>query len=112
MPATRRLAVGLAVLIAVVGVVLGYLAPTASGPGPLPVDDTVVSGQLAAAGGPYLTDIHGRVVFLRGVNAVYKRAPYELYADPGKGGTSLPPMPPAWPRSGSTWSAWGSSGRA
>ncbi len=25
------------------------------------------------------------MVFLHGVNAVYKRAPYELYADPGKG---------------------------
>lgn len=83
MSATRRLAVGLALLIAVVGVVIGYLAPSGSGPAPLPADDTVVSGPLSAGGGPYLTDSHGRVVFLRGVNAVYKRAPYELYADPG-----------------------------
>ncbi len=84
MPATRRLAVVLAVLIAVVGVVIGYLVPASGGPGTLPADDTVVSGPLSAAGGPFLTDSHGRVVFLRGVNAVYKRAPYELYDDPGQ----------------------------
>jgi endoglycosylceramidase len=84
MPVTRRVAVALAVLVALVGIVTGYLTASTSGPQPLPVDDTVVSGPLSSEGGPYLTDSHGRVVFLRGVNAVYKRAPYELYADPGK----------------------------
>ena len=43
-----------------------------------------VSGPLSAPGGPYLYDSHGRVVFLRGVNAVYKLPPYELYPDAGK----------------------------
>ena len=84
MPVSRRLAVVLAVIVALGGVVTGYLAPAGGGPSPLPANDTVVSGPLSAEGGPYLTDDHGRIVFLRGVNAVYKRAPYELYADPGK----------------------------
>ncbi len=39
---------------------------------------------IAAPGGPYLRDRYGRVVMLHGVNAVEKRAPYELYPDPGK----------------------------
>lgn len=43
-----------------------------------------VRGALAAPGGPYLHDGAGRVVLLHGVNAVYKRPPYELYPDPGK----------------------------
>ena len=47
-------------------------------------DSTYVSGGLAAAGGPFLTDRFGRVVFLHGVNAVDKRAPFELYPDTGK----------------------------
>ncbi|HXW32285.1 MAG TPA: hypothetical protein VEJ21_04265, partial [Acidimicrobiales bacterium] len=45
---------------------------------------SAVSGPLSAPGGPYLYDSHGRVVFLHGVNAVYKLPPYELYPDPGK----------------------------
>jgi endoglycosylceramidase len=52
-------------------------APTVGGRAP-------VSGPLSAPGGPYLYDSHGRVVFLHGVNAVYKLSPYELYPDPGK----------------------------
>jgi endoglycosylceramidase len=84
MPVSRRLVVGLAVVIALVGIVIGYASESSTGPKPLSANDTVVSGPLEAKGGPYLTDEHGRVVFLRGVNAVYKRAPYELYADPGK----------------------------
>ena len=43
-----------------------------------------VRGVLEAPGGPYLYDGSGRVVFLHGVNAVYKHPPYELYPDPGK----------------------------
>jgi endoglycosylceramidase len=41
-----------------------------------------LGGPLAARSGPYLTDRYGRVVFLHGVNAVYKRPPFELYPDP------------------------------
>ena len=43
-----------------------------------------VSGSLRAPGGAYLVDSHGRVVFLHGVNVVFKHPPYEVYADPGK----------------------------
>ncbi|MHB1777673.1 MAG: cellulase family glycosylhydrolase [Acidimicrobiales bacterium] len=39
---------------------------------------------ISAPGGPYLRDGDGRVVMLHGVNATYKRAPYELYPDPGR----------------------------
>jgi len=34
--------------------------------------------DISAPGGPYLRDATGRVVILHGVNAVYKRSPYEL----------------------------------
>lgn len=43
-----------------------------------------VTGPIRSPGGPFLYDSHGRVVFLHGVDAVYKRKPFELYADPGK----------------------------
>jgi endoglycosylceramidase len=43
-----------------------------------------VRGPIRSPGGPYLYDQQGRVVFLHGVNAVYKRPPYELYPAPGK----------------------------
>jgi len=43
-----------------------------------------VAGFVRAPGGPFLYDPSGRVVILHGVNAVYKRAPFELYPDPGK----------------------------
>jgi endoglycosylceramidase len=43
-----------------------------------------VQGPISATGGPFLRDKSGRVVFLHGVNAVYKYAPYELYPAPGK----------------------------
>jgi endoglycosylceramidase len=52
-------------------------APTINGGPP-------VSGPLHSPGGPYLMDSSGRVVFLHGVNVVYKHAPYEVYPDPGK----------------------------
>lgn len=55
---------------------LGVITPVA-GPG-----QTV--GFVTAPGGPFLYDPSGRVVILHGVNAVYKRAPFELYADPGQ----------------------------
>lgn len=43
-----------------------------------------VHGPISSPGGPFLYDEKGRVVFFHGVNAVYKRAPYELYPAPGK----------------------------
>ena len=93
----------LAVLVALVGIVTGYLTASTSGPQPLPVDDTVVSGPLSSEGGPYLTDSHGRVVFLRGVNAVYKRAPYEpvsyTHLDVYKRQPSSPSSTTPWPAS-------------
>jgi hypothetical protein len=48
MPASRRLAVVLAVLVGLGGVVIGYVAPNGGGPPPLPANDTVVSGPLSA----------------------------------------------------------------
>ncbi len=43
-----------------------------------------ISGPLRAPGGPFLYDRFGRIVTLHGVNAVYKRSPFELYPDPNK----------------------------
>ena len=40
-------------------------------------------GLLRAPGGPFLYDQQGRVVLLHGVNAVYKRWPYELFPAAG-----------------------------
>ena len=42
------------------------------------------SAHSAAPGGPYLLDRYGRVVLLRGVNVVDKRAPYEVEVTPGR----------------------------
>jgi endoglycosylceramidase len=53
------------------------VASTLEGPG------AQVTGLLSAPGGPDIFDQLGRVVTLHGVDAVYKRAPYELYPDPG-----------------------------
>jgi endoglycosylceramidase len=43
-----------------------------------------VTGPLKAPGGPFLYDGSGRVVFLHGVNVVYKHPPFEAYPDPGR----------------------------
>ena len=43
-----------------------------------------LQAPLSSPGGPYLYDRAGRVVFLHGVDAVYKHAPFELYPAPGK----------------------------
>jgi endoglycosylceramidase len=88
-------AVGAAVAAAVAAGMLGPAAPGGSrGPVPSlasplrPAPDLLgrpaVSGALAAPGGPFLYDSHGRVVFLHGVDVVYKHPPYEVYPDPGK----------------------------
>jgi endoglycosylceramidase len=80
--------------LAVLGVEVG--ASTSSSRGPLPslsspiepaptvAGRPVVRGLLTADGGPFLRDGSGRVVFLRGVDVVYKHPPYEVYPDPGK----------------------------
>lgn len=41
-------------------------------------------GPIHSSGGPFLRDAYGRAVILHGVDAVYKKTPYELYAAPGK----------------------------
>ncbi len=43
-----------------------------------------VTGLLSSPGGPELYDSSGRMVIFHGVDAVYKRAPFELYPDPGR----------------------------
>lgn len=61
--------------------------PTLSSPVQLPPgihDGSAVQGQIDSPGGPNLYDRQGRVVLFHGVDAVYKRPPYELYPDPGK----------------------------
>jgi endoglycosylceramidase len=79
----RRLAVATAMVVAL-GSIIGAYVSASNSPNSQPASSAIVEGPLSAHTGPYLTDSNGRVVFLRGVNAVYKRAPYELYADPGK----------------------------
>ncbi len=60
--------------------------PSMSSPLQVPSSDAgqFVGGPIRSLSGPYLYDQEGRVVFLHGVNAVYKRPPYELYPAPGK----------------------------
>ena len=58
--------------------------PTLASPVRTVTGPPAVSGPIRAPGGPYLYDRAGRVVFFHGVNAVYKRPPYELYPAPGK----------------------------
>ena len=57
------------------------------------VANTYVSGVIYSQGGPFLTDQFGRTIYLHGVNAVYKHAPYTLTITPGK------------PNSFTTWDA-------
>ncbi|HLN17814.1 MAG TPA: cellulase family glycosylhydrolase [Acidimicrobiales bacterium] len=78
--------------IVVAGLLLGGLLAggliaalvTAAAPGPSATSASELTGWLSGPTGPYLTDEHGRVVFLRGVNAVYKYAPFELYPASGQ----------------------------
>src|ERR1700734_4132335 len=76
--------VALIVIALAVGGIIGGLVASSGGGSSSLVTEAVVQGPLSAKDGPFLTDSKGRVVILRGVNAVYKRAPFELYADPGK----------------------------
>ena len=76
-----RLAATAVGLMSVAVLVTGLGRPAASVAAPA---DYHLSGPIGAPGGPFLTDRLGRVVFLHGVNAVYKRAPYELYPAPGQ----------------------------
>lgn len=61
---------------------VGYVASRHSPPPP--TDTSYVVGPISAPGGPFMYDRFGRVVILHGVNAVEKRAPYELVPAPGK----------------------------
>jgi len=51
---------------------------------PISATSSFVHGLLSSPQGGFLYDQYGRVVILHGVNAVYKRPPYELFVDPGK----------------------------
>ena len=89
-----------AVLVASCLILVGVLAvaPSVAGAASAPVSPVTSQPKLASAthppiypqgllsahAGPFLRDSLGRVVFLHGVNAVYKYAPFELYPDPGK----------------------------
>ena len=69
----------------VAGVGGQYSAPSRYTDAPVPLaGTTTVAGVLGAPGGPYIEDRAGRVVFLHGVNAVYKSPPYELSVVGGK----------------------------
>lgn len=57
---------------------------SASTQDPSQVQGDAVQGWIGAPGGSYLTDSSGRVIFLHGVNAVYKNPPFELEVAPGK----------------------------
>jgi endoglycosylceramidase len=83
-PSRFTVAVVLAGLIAIGGIIGGFVSSAGSSLATVSAGNAYVRGPLSADSGPYLTDRSGRVVFLRGVNVVYKRAPYEVYADPGK----------------------------
>lgn len=83
-PSHRSRGTPLAVLI-LVAAIAAHAVP--GGPATLAAmaaDTSYVSGPLQAPGGPLLVDRLGRVVFLHGVNAVYKPPPFELYPDPGR----------------------------
>ncbi len=62
----------------------GQPLPTRASPLKTPSGSGAVNGFLHSPGGPFIYDAGGRVVFLHGVDAVYKRPPYELYPAPGK----------------------------
>ncbi len=74
-----------ALLTAAAAVVGVLMAPGKSGlrkaEAPLP---NARPESFSAPSGPYIRDGQGRVVFFHGVNAVYKRPPFELYPDPGR----------------------------
>jgi endoglycosylceramidase len=60
------------------------LPSLSSAPKTLPNTTQPIAAPLQAAGGPFLRDATGRVVFLHGVNVVYKHPPYVVFPDPGK----------------------------
>jgi endoglycosylceramidase len=67
--------------------ILVPLAVLGGGDTPEPVGSVgspFVVGAINAPGGAFLRDQSGRVVLLHGVNAVYKRAPFELFPAPGQ----------------------------
>jgi endoglycosylceramidase len=90
-PRPVRVALGALAVVALIALGAGAgialsrpTAPTGHVGLPEPLSRAPLAGLLQATGGPDLTDRWGRVVVLHGVNAVYKRPPFALYADPGK----------------------------
>ncbi|MDA8185366.1 MAG: cellulase family glycosylhydrolase [Actinomycetota bacterium] len=89
------LALGVAVVVLVLAAVTVVVATAGTGSGSKRVTACSLGassrraacgpvGPITSSGGPFLRDAYGRAVILHGVNAVYKHAPYELYASPGK----------------------------
>jgi len=75
----------------VAGTVSQYSAPSHYTDAPVALrGTTTVAGLLSAPGGPFIRDPAGRVVFLHGVNAVYKYPPYELSVVPGRAWSFTP----------------------
>jgi endoglycosylceramidase len=70
-------------VLALLTVAMCWAPPSASA-APVTVPADMLHGLISAPGGPFLRDSYGRAVILHGVNAVYKRAPYELYSAPGQ----------------------------
>jgi endoglycosylceramidase len=87
---------GMVLLVAMGGTTIGACSRSttttattiALGPPPDPGVPSATSpylhGLLSSPQGKFIRDEYGRVVILHGVNAVYKRPPYELFEDPGK----------------------------
>lgn len=79
--------VGSLIAVALLGAACGSATPNSRAvcsPAATPSAACGPVGPIQSSGGPYLRDVYGRAVLLHGVNAVYKRPPYELYAAPGK----------------------------
>lgn len=88
----RRLVLPAVLVVAVAAGMLGAGVPAAAGnagPAACPVGASAADpgcgpvGPLSAGGGPLLHDALGRAVVLHGVDAVYKRPPYELTVSAG-----------------------------
>ncbi len=81
---SRRVFLAASAVVAGWGAGAGAAGASVTAPGGAGADAPFVHGLLSSPQGGFIYDQYGRVVILHGVNAVYKRPPYELYVDPGK----------------------------
>ena len=110
---SRRVFLAASAVVAGWGAGAGAAGASVTAPGGAGADAPFVHGLLSSPQGGFIYDQYGRVVILHGVNAVYKRPPYELYVDPGKPWDFTPPrMRRPWPVWASTSSAGHHLGRA